>query len=212
MTWILLSSGRGPGECQIAVAGLVKVLMAEAKAKSITAALIEVEEGPHGPLSALLSVEGPKAVTFAQSWSGTIRWTCSSPLRKKWPRKNWFVAGSILAEPEAMTDFLTKDLRFEAFRASGPGGQHVNKTESAVRVTHIPTGLTATAQEERSQHRNKALAIAKLAVMFQDSHRQNIAEASRQKWSKHDELERGNAVRIYEGPDFKQKARSAPSP
>ena len=65
--------------------------------------------------------------------------------------------------PESDDDLL-RECEVDTFRSSGPGGQHVNKTESAVRLRHIPTGITVTAQQERSQHRNKALCLHKLRV------------------------------------------------
>ena len=202
MTWVLLTAGRGPGECQVAVAGLAERLCAEAREAGLEAGLLDAEEGPHGLLSALVSLSGEGADGLARAWEGSVRWTCPSPLRKGWPRKNWFVGVSVLRPPAAAAEFRERDLRFEAMRASGPGGQHVNKTESAIRVTHVPTGTVAVAREERSQHRNRALAVARLAAALADRDRGAEAEADRERWRRHDALERGNAVRTYRGPGF----------
>jgi len=91
-------------------------------------------------------------------------------------------------------------VRFEPTKASGPGGQHVNKTESAVRATHLPTGLSCVAREERCQHRNKELALVRLAQTIAGRGAQAEADARRDAWTRHDALERGNAVRVYTGP------------
>jgi peptide chain release factor len=82
----------------------------------------------------------------------------------------------------------------------------VNKTESAVRATHLPSGIIVTAQEERSQHRNKALALSRLAAAIEGSQNAARSKAEQEQWAKHDALERGNAVRTYSGPDFKLRA------
>jgi peptide chain release factor len=204
MSWILLSSGRGPGECQIAVKHLIQAIQTEAAQSNVTVELIDIEEGEHGPLSAVLSVTGLTAVQFAQSWRGSIKWICPSPIRKMWPRKNWFVSVTLLEEPKQEAQFNTRDIRFETFRASGPGGQHVNKTESAVRVIHIPTGIACVAKEERSQHRNKALALARLAEAIASKNTEANKSAERAIWAIHDEIERGNSVRVYEGSKFRR--------
>jgi len=204
MSWLLLSAGRGPGECQMAVKGLLGVLSSEAKAIGIEADLLEVEETPHGLMSALLAIRGDGAGRFAKDWEGTIRWICPSPLRPGWGRKNWYIGVSFLAPPPPSQTFRESDLRFEAYRASGPGGQHVNKTNSAVRVIHLPTGLTATAQEERSQHRNKALAIARLAAIFASRDREAEVKAQSDRWSRHNTLVRGDERRTYEGLSFRR--------
>ena len=93
-------------------------------------------------------------------------------------------------------------MRIETLRASGPGGQHVNRTESAVRVTHLPTGLSAMAQEERSQHLNRRLALARLAALFAERADKQVRAAEDQRWRQHTQLERGNAVRVYRGTDW----------
>jgi peptide chain release factor len=100
-------------------------------------------------------------------------------------------------EPVSERRFDTSDVRFETMRASGPGGQHVNRTESAVRVTHVPTGAQATASEERSQHRNKKLALARLGRKLDDTEASRRSEAARLRWRAHRTLERGNPVRVF---------------
>jgi peptide chain release factor len=90
-------------------------------------------------------------------------------------------------------------------RSSGPGGQHVNRTESAVRITHVPTGIVAVAREERSQHRNRSLALARLAAALTGREREADRAAERERWSRHDALERGNPIRVYVGERFKRR-------
>jgi peptide chain release factor len=104
-----------------------------------------------------------------------------------------------------MTDLREEDIDYQAMRASGPGGQHVNKTDSAVRATHRPSGLVATAREQRSQHANRKLAQLKLAMMIEDRHRQSRNDARRSQWSLHQQLERGRPVRTYAGAGFEPK-------
>jgi peptide chain release factor len=94
-------------------------------------------------------------------------------------------------------DIRPEDLRFETLRAGGPGGQHQNTTDSAVRATHVPSGITVTCRDERSQHRNKALAVKRIAAMLRilADRREEDAKSSLFMASK--ELERGNAVKAF---------------
>lgn len=204
--WLFFTTGRGPGECQIACAALPALFIKDAAAAGLSATLLEAQEGDHGLLSALVAVDG-EADAFVRDWEGTIQWTCSSPIRKAWPRKNWFVSVGVIRPPEAAQQLREADLSFDTYRASGPGGQHVNTTDSAVRVTHKPTGLVAQAQEERSQHRNKALAVARLAAMLAQREATANQAVEHAKWRQHDALERGNPVRTYRGKDFKLDKR-----
>ena len=86
-------------------------------------------------------------------------------------------------------------------RSSGPGGQHVNKTESAVRVTHISTGLSAIGREERSQYLNRKLALARLNRLLEQKAAAGAQKERREKWDVHNRVERGNPVRVFKGDD-----------
>lgn len=207
--WLQITSGRGPAECQLAVAKLAGVVEKEARSAGLACELLDAVEGSERGtlLSALLSIEGDTAAAFAARYEGSVLWVCPSPLRPTHKRKNWFVGVDVLNPPDvgAPGVIKTSDVLFEAMRASGPGGQHVNKTESAVRATHKPTGLVAVAREERSQVMNKKLALARLAGLLAAGVEAAKAGAERDRWAQHDTLERGKPVRTFHGPAFKEK-------
>jgi peptide chain release factor len=209
---LLVTAGRGPAECRIAVANTLTAMAREAETSGLD---LDVAMGRdpdgQGPASVIAVVSGEGAALFAQRWSGSIQWIAESPLRPRHKRKNWFVA--VMALPEAPPPlagearegaaFLDlREVRFEAFRAGGPGGQHQNKTESAVRAVHVPSGLAAVARDGRSQHRNKAMAVERLAMLLRTS--QEIAAIADQHTVhlSHGRLERGNPVRRFRGRAF----------
>ncbi|WP_428681350.1 peptide chain release factor H [Sphingopyxis sp.] len=198
-----LSSGGGPAECRWVLARLVRAFVREAQGCN---ALCEPLE-PIGddPASLLLRVSGSGAESFAQDRTGTILWTGQSPFRPTHKRKNWFVGVSRVGMAEEAGDLRDTDIDYQAMRASGPGGQHVNKTDSAVRATHRPTGLVAVSQEQRSQHANRKVARLKLALLLAERAEAAEGEARRAAWDRNQSLERGNAVRTYAGSDFRLK-------
>jgi len=205
--WLQITAGRGPAECQWVVAQLVPLLQREAALFGVAAEPIDAVPGEASGtlLSALVSLSGPGAEAFAATWQGSIQWIGKSPFRPHHKRQNWFVGVERLAEPSQPLWSL-QELEFSTLRASGPGGQHVNKTESAVRVVHRPTGLAVVAREERSQAQNKKLALARLAAMMAERGNQARADADKQRWEQHNALERGNPTRVYAGPDFRRRA------
>jgi peptide chain release factor len=206
--WMQITAGRGPVECQLAVGHLARVLEREARAAGLVCEVLDVVEGDArgATLSALLSVEGEGARAFAARSEGSVLWVCPSPIRTAHKRKNWFVGVDVLSPPDVAGAMAIKasDVVFEAMRASGPGGQHVNKTESAVRATHKPTGLVTTAREERSQLMNKKLALARMAGLIAAGVTAAKADADRDRWAQHDQLERGQPVRTFKGPVFRE--------
>lgn len=206
MTEIILhlTSGKGPAECCWVVAQLAKAFASEAADQGVACEALDAQE--ELPASLLLRVSGDTAPAFARERIGTVLWVGDSPFRSGHRRRNWFVGVALAPAPESVPDLDEADVAFQTMRASGPGGQHVNKTDSAVRATHRPTGLVATAQEQRSQHANRKLAMLKLALMLEERRSGARDNARHQHWNTHQNLERGNPVRTYTGPFFKLKA------
>ncbi|PWR24524.1 peptide chain release factor H [Zavarzinia aquatilis] len=199
-----LSAGQGPAECRWVVARLALVFEDEAARAGVRCTLLEAAEG--NPASLLVSVTGEGAEAFAAARTGTILWTGASPFRPHHRRRNWFVGVSRVPPPEEFEGLRDEDVTYQAMRASGPGGQHVNKTDSAVRAIHRPTGLATVAQDQRSQHANRKLARLKLLVMLAEREQDSERAGRHAGWLRNRNLERGNAVRTYAGPNFEPRA------
>ncbi|MDH3349395.1 MAG: peptide chain release factor H [Desulfobulbaceae bacterium] len=203
--WVQVTSGRGPVECCWVVTRLVETILREAEQQGVQAEIIEAIAGEKSRTnkSVLISMKGAET-SVTKQWVGTVQWIGESQFRSGHKRKNWFVGVELYLPPEE-TKWSEKELKIETMRASGPGGQHVNKVESAVRVTHIPTGITATAQEERSQMMNKKLAIARLGKNFELQADKKNKSIRQDRWQQHNELERGNPVRVFKGSKFQER-------
>ena len=209
--YLSISAGSGPEECAHAAALTLQAMQREINErnpKDIRISVIESEEaGEKGNIrSALIALEG-EVQEYVDSWIGVIQWVWQSTYRPHHKRKNWFVQVKKYAEPKVGDFFSVNDVRFETARASGPGGQYVNKTETAVRAVHIPTGKSATARDERSQLLNKRLALIKLARLFENEQNDKEKQSRSTLRHSHWELERGNPVRVYDGETMKLKRR-----
>lgn len=202
---LLITSGRGPAECCLVVAQLAENICADARRKGLYAEVIEEEPSPAKGtlLSALIHLDGDTAAQFSDGYVGTIQWIGASTFRPGHKRKNWFIGVQRLPLPET-SPFSGSNIRIETMKGSGPGGQHVNTTESAVRATHTPTGLSAIARDERSQTANRKRALDRLGILLFRHAQREQARALKQRWDVHNELVRGNPVRVYQGPQFIQ--------
>ncbi|WIF67478.1 peptide chain release factor H [Metapseudomonas otitidis] len=201
MILLQLSAAQGPDECALAVAKALQRLMHEAAQRQVRVQVLEREEGARrGTLvSALLALDGDQADGLARDWEGTLQWTCPSPYRPNHGRKNWFFGGARFAPPPAS---LEGEIRFEALRASGPGGQHVNTTDSAVRATHLASGISVKVQSERSQHANKRLAILLIGQRLAQRADEADGALRAERRLFHHRVERGNPVRCFKGERF----------
>ena len=201
MIYLQISTAQGQAECQMFARFALQKILREAEAAGTQAEILEETPSKHGILSAVLKLSGSRAESLAASWQGTLQWVCDSPLRPRHPRKNWYIGVFRLPENRAApSNIRPEDVLFQTCRAGGKGGQHVNKTESAVRATHTPSGISVRVENERSQHANKKRAL-KLAARRQ-------ADAAGQAAAAHKSLyrvERGNPQRVFRGTAFAER-------
>ena len=195
--YIQITSGRGPAECCRVVALVLEKLLAQSKKLGLKAEVLDREQGVMNRtlFSATLSIEGCGCAEIAEEWEGTVQWIAQSPYRIFHKRKNWFI-GVKTFQATDMKAFGEKDFSYQALRASGPGGQHVNKTESAVRATHLPSGMSVTASDQRSQLQNKKLATERLLLKLATWEIEQTMQAAQENWNNHNRLQRGNPVKI----------------
>ena len=203
INWLQITSGRGPEECCWVVARLSESIVKEAEIKGISCKIIEriYDVQSNLPKSVLISLEGDAVDTFATSFEGTVQWIGKSMFRQHHKRKNWYVGVNLFSPPKE-NKWSFDQLKIEKMRSSGPGGQNVNKRETAVRITHKRTGLSVTAQEERSQYLNKKLALSRLNELLKQKESETEMKNQNRRWNGHNRLERGNPVRVYKNEKF----------
>src|SRR5690242_19352053 len=163
--YVELNSGAGGTEAQDWAEMLMRMYMRWAEQHDYKVQLIEESEGEQaGIKSATLQVSGPNAYGWLKTEAGVHRLVRISPFDANARRQTSFA--SVWVYPVVDDSFEVEineaDLKVDTYRASGAGGQHVNKTESAIRITHVPTGIIVACQTDRSQHRNRAAAMTML--------------------------------------------------
>ena len=196
LTLVQITAAQGPAECERAVDIALRAMLRDAAKHGVDLQIVEENATACGFKSVLLQARGDEADVWLRQWEGSVQCVFASPFRPGHRRKNWFVGIRRCEVPEQDASLDERDLRFQACRASGKGGQHVNTTDSAVHATHVPSGISVKVMTERSQHANKRLAKALIAMKLQQLAEQSADAARHDRNQQHWSLERGNPVRV----------------
>ena len=195
-----IHAGAGGTESQDWAEMLMRMYLRWAERRGYKAEVFDVSPGDEaGIKSAVIEINGSYAVGYLKSERGVHRLVRLSPFDADHARHTSFALVEVLPEAEADVDVRVEpdDLKVDTFRSSGPGGQHMQKTSSAVRLTHLPTGIVVTCQSERSQHQNKEIAQKILQSRLLEVELEKRAEERTRLKGKHVAAGWGNQIRSY---------------
>ena len=197
---LAIHAGAGGTESQDWAEMLMRMYLRWAERHGYKAEVLDISSGEEaGVKSVVMAIGGDYACGYLKSEHGVHRLVRLSPFDADHARHTSFVLVEVM--PEAKADVDVKigpdDLKVETFRSSGPGGQHMQKTSSAVRLTHLPTGLVVTCQSERSQYRNKEIALRILQARLLELKLEESAEEKARLKGKRIAAEWGNQIRSY---------------
>ncbi|MBW2650995.1 MAG: peptide chain release factor 2, partial [Deltaproteobacteria bacterium] len=195
-----IHAGAGGTEAQDWAQMLLRMYLRWSERKGFETKIIDLQPGDEaGVKSVTMTVEGEYAYGYAKAEVGIHRLVRISPFDAGGRRHTSFA--SVFVYPEVSDDIDIEinenDLRIDTYRASGAGGQHVNKTDSAIRITHIPTGIVVQCQNERSQHKNRAMAVKVLKSRLYELELQRKAEKLDEVNKTKKQIAWGSQIRSY---------------
>jgi len=197
---LALHAGAGGTESQDWANMLLRMYLRWAERHGYEAEALDVSTGEEaGIKNAIVEIKGEDAFGYLKGEHGVHRLVRLSPFDADHARHTSFALVEVLPEAEETVDLKInpEDLRIDTFRSSGPGGQHMQKTSSAVRITHVPTGLVATCQGQRSQHQNKEAALKVLYSRLLELDRKQKEEERAKLKGERVEAAWGNQIRSY---------------
>jgi peptide chain release factor 2 len=197
---VSINAGAGGTEAQDWVEMLLRMYLRWCEKRGFKADIIDILTGEEAGLkNVTFTVTGPYAFGYLMAESGIHRLVRISPFDAGARRHTSFASVFVFPEvPENIVIAIDeKDLKVDTFRASGAGGQHVNKTDSAVRITHLPTGIVVQCQNERSQHKNKATALKLLRARLYERELKEKKEKLQTLHSAKKEIAWGSQIRSY---------------